>query len=138
MAKVSIKVNARAAARSVTNFDPAVVLREAGGGPSKTVPNKALSVQTILQKFSSGQALPSVLDMDYTGDSTTPDLRTLDLVERANLHRYLKDHIAKVDKEYKEKLQLRRDAAVAERERYNAALAYMEQHMQGKTDDKAK
>lgn len=111
---------------------------ESDFGPSKTVPDKALTIQMILQKFSSGVPLPSLNDLQFTGDSTAPDIRILDLVERDNLRRYLIDHIAKTEAEYKQKLQLRRDAGIAERERMNAALAYIETIQKGGTPDPSK
>lgn len=133
-----IRPRVHAPIKSQRTFDHTTIIREDKFGPSITKPDKALSIQMILTKHSNGSPLPTVLDMDYTGDSTLPDIRVLDLVERANLARFLKDHIAQVDKEYKEKLQLRRNANAEQRQKLDAALKYYEKMIQAGNDDKPK
>lgn len=50
-----------------------------------TIPNQALTVQEIMQRFASGRPIPKSVNMMYTGDDYTPDVRRMDISEYEDL-----------------------------------------------------
>lgn len=52
---------------------------EINTGISETIPNQALTVRQILERYASGTVMPISYDLDYSDD--LPDIRFMDITE---------------------------------------------------------
>lgn len=75
--------------------------------PSLTEPDLALSVQEIMTRFTQGRSLPEVKNLHFTQDLDVPDIRTLDLVERAEILEWAKTQVKVHQDEIDRKMKLR-------------------------------
>lgn len=111
-------------------------------GVSLTKPDMSLSIPEILLRHTSGRPLPTLQDFMYHGDTQSPDFRTLDLVEKAEYAQWAKDHIVRVNDEYKKKMLLRQQKHAEEKANMNKILqfaaAYEASQKGGTTDGDAK
>lgn len=69
--------------------------------PSKTVPDQALSVKEILQRYAQGRPLhiDNSSRLTYTGDEYAPDVRTMDLVDIDRLKADTQEEINRLNNE---------------------------------------
>lgn len=83
--------------------------------PSGTKPDLALSIPEIMLRYTQGRPVPQLKDHEYHMDMNIPDVRTLDLVERENLYKYVKDQVLALNESVKEK-QSKRNKLLKEQE----------------------
>lgn len=68
-----------------------------------TIPNQAMTVQEIMQRFASGRPIPKSVNMMYTGDDYTPDVRKMDISEYEDLKEATRINIEQLHKQIKDK-----------------------------------
>lgn len=83
--------------RNSLNYDHKLVHGEFNMKPSATVPDLTLSIRDIFDRYARGAVLP-MKEVYFDEEDDTPDLATLDLVERAEYAEYAKDEITKIRK----------------------------------------
>lgn len=104
---------------------PPISVGEAGGRRRQTVPNQAMSLEEILQRFVRNEPLPIGRDALYhEGEDDLSKLDDLDLTEKKEYA----DKQRQVQREYKEQERIKREKAKAkleaeEREKIAAKLA---------------
>lgn len=80
---------------------------EVNKGISETIPNQALTVRQILERYASGTLMPVSFNLDYSED--LPDIRFLDITELDILaeenSRVIDEHRAKEAKAKQDKLE---------------------------------
>lgn len=67
------------------NYMEEPYLGELNGMPSETVPDQAMTVREIMERFSRGLPLGGMRIPEYDEDDDMPDIRRLDLAERQEL-----------------------------------------------------
>lgn len=81
---------------SMLNYSPSV--GEVNNEPSMTVPDQAMSIQEMLERFARGLPVGGARAAFYDEENDLPDLRTLDLEERAQLAMSYQDELRELRK----------------------------------------
>ena len=68
-----------------------------------TIPNQALTVQEIMQRFASGRPIPKSVNMMYTGDDYTPDVRRMDISEYEDLKEAIRIELEQLQSKLRDK-----------------------------------
>lgn len=89
------------------NYTPTV--GEINDMPSMTVPDQAMSMAEILSRFARGLPIEAGRVPIYDEENDLPDIRTLDLVERADLAEQYRNELSEYARNAKKPLE----AAVA-------------------------
>jgi hypothetical protein len=82
--------------RNSNNYDYKEIINEKNKGIGQTIPDQNMSVREILQRHSRGMSLGAIKTPIFDIDDDTPDIRTLDLSERAEYAQYAKDEIKRI------------------------------------------
>ena len=85
-----------------------------------TIPNQALTVQEIMQRFASGRPIPKSVNMMYTGDDYTPDVRRMDISEYEDLKEATRIEVERLQKQIKDKANIKANKEQQARNEANA------------------
>lgn len=72
-----------------------------------TIPNQAMTVQEIMQRFASGRPIPKSVNMMYTGDDYTPDVRRMDISEYEDLKEATRNEVEQLQKQIRDKANIK-------------------------------
>lgn len=85
-----------------------------------TIPNQAMTVQEIMQRFASGRPIPKSVNMMYTGDDYTPDVRRMDISEYEDLKEATRNEVELLQKQIKDKANIKANKEQQARNEANA------------------
>lgn len=85
------------------NYQPAK--GEVNNQPSETVPDQAMSIKEIMTRYAKGLPLGGAKTPTWDEEDDLPDLRTLDLEERAELKLLYEAELAEIAQKRKNALE---------------------------------
>lgn len=81
--------------RTIINYEP--YKGEINNQPDMTIPDQTMSIRTILSRYAHGFKPESIGEPVYHGeDEYIPDPRTLDLVDRQEMHQNISNRVAEL------------------------------------------
>lgn len=114
-----------------------IEIGEVNTGDHITQPDMSFTVPALLQRFSSGRPLPDTSSrMVYTGDDYTPDTRQMDFVDIDEMKQDAAERIAKLQKEFTEKNQLRTQKIKEKNLRIKKAMDFLEKQSNTSNENK--
>lgn len=91
--------------KNMLNFDHQQEKGEVNNMPSETVPDQSMSIQEILLRHSRGLAINDARVPIFDEDNDLPDIRTLDLSERAEYAERYREEISRIDAAHRDSLK---------------------------------